>query len=424
MTRPTNGNVAEAVTAKDGEEMVRPSPPPHRSPWWIIVATGLGTGILVGLLGLLTLLFPLEAQVQPEIRLHQGIAMVALGAGLALLSGGMGMTLRGGQPSSPFFPRRTWPLWLALLVLLVIGLSLSAWVLLLPVWEALLSTLAMALLPAVVLASVGRTMEGQGGTWRDVLGGLIAGASLGTGAAAVIELGLLVMGVLIIVAVAFLSGRAPDLGGLIERLQDPRFLADPQNLAGLFSPLFLLVALLGFAGVVPLVEETTKTLGVGLLGRWLRPHPARAFLLGIASGAGFALAENVLNVSLLGGSAWAPAVLSRLAATLMHCATGGLMGWGWGQLWSRRKLGHLLLAYLGSVGVHGLWNGLAVGALVSGLVLVERPSDPFLVLLVGGAISAIVVALALLAATSLGGTLWAARLLARRFPYPEGTPGE
>ena len=146
---------------------------------------------------------------------------------------------------------------------------------------------------------------------------------------------------------------------------------------------------------------------------WVRPSPARAFFLGLASGAGFALAENLLNGAVI-GELWGPGIISRLGATIMHCATGGLMGWGWGQLWTQRRPARLGLAFLGSVGLHGLWNGLAVGAAVSGLFTSSQLDDMVVTGTALLVILALVAVLGFLALAALGGLLWAARTLAQR----------
>jgi len=382
--------------------------------WWIILFTGLAAALVLLLLGSLMLLLPIDDGVQAEIQMRQGIGMIGLGIGLVGLATGMGWRLARGRPSTPFYPRRTWPLLLAFLVTVAAGsvLSLTSSP---PLYLAVLGTAAMILLPALALSAMGRVMGKREGTWEDVLGSLIAGASLGAGAAAAVEVGLATLAILLFVGYALLSGPPVDPGSLMERMQQPGFLRDPQVIANLMKPPVLLLSLLVFAVIVPLVEETAKTLGVGLLGRWLRPSPARAFLLGIASGAGFALAENVLNVSLFEGSLWLGAVASRLLATLMHCATGGLMGWGWGELWSARKPVHMAMAYLGAVSIHGLWNGLVMIAAMSSIALTGTEA-PIRTLVLSAAVGISGLVLLLVAVLCVVGMVWAGRSLARRAP--------
>ena len=393
--------------ATEPREEGAPSLPPPLL--WIVVLVGLTAALIPPLIGLLILsrFFGGDYGVQVQ----QGIGLVGLGVGLAAISAGLGWRLAKNLPSTPFFPRRTWPLWLLFLIIVAGGgflLPAS------PLVLGALGTLAMLLLPTLVLGSMGRVMGGRGGTWTDVLGGLIAGSALSAGVAAAIESGLAVGGLFLYIGYTSLSGRSFDLRALIEWLQWlGRKLADPRTVAFLMKPPVFLTILFVFAVLIPAVEEMAKALGVGLLGRWLRPHPARAFLLGIASGAGFALVENVLNVSLFEASFWLGAIVSRVMATVMHCATGGLTGWGWGELWSARRPARLALAYLGAVGIHGMWNGGVVITVLGALALtgIESIAVAFIVsvLVVVSILGIIVVVTACLL-----GMVGAGRFLARR----------
>lgn len=162
-------------------------------------------------------------------------------------------------------------------------------------------------------------------------------------------------------------------------------------------PLVVLAGIVFLTLLAPLVEEMTKTLAVGLAGLWLRPNPARAFLLGAASGAGFALAENFLNSGFF-GFLWSGGVVARLAATVMHTATGALMGWGWGQWWTEQKYLRLPLALSGAFGVHALWNSTA-GILLGVVYLFVRSglteAEPTPTILVGALAGSLLMLLAL-----------------------------
>ena len=210
-----------------------------------------------------------------------------------------------------------------------------------------------------------------------------------------------------------LSGHGLDPGEIVERLRDPDLLADPEILSLLLRPGVVMLLILGFGLVVPLIEEATKTAGIGLLGPWLRPSPPRAFLIGVASGAGFALAENAFNSPLMFGPIWGVGLFSRLAATLMHCATGGLMGWGWGALWERRRPGRLVLAYAGATALHAVWNGLAVGTGLAGLIAGMEQVGPGETLILGTLALLAASLLFALAVAVLIGTVWGARALSR-----------
>ena len=111
------------------------------------------------------------------------------------------------------------------------------------------------------------------------------------------------------------------------------------------------------AGIVPIIEETLKPLGV-----WLLPgkgtSPVEGFIAGLMCGAGYALFENLALASQAEG--WAFAVSARAFTSLLHMVTTGLMGWALVLAWRRASYGLLLLVYLTSITIHGLWNGLAL----------------------------------------------------------------
>lgn len=350
----------------------------------------------------------------------------ATGPLVLVLAAGSMLALEGwrvwrGRPSPVFNPQRLGLLVGGMLVLILIGLLLSlagdaASFLLAP-----LNAVTMLLLPLLVLGGVGRLLQGQGGTWRDALAGLMGGATIGTGLAMIGEITLVVLVLVLAIALGLLPADFQELESLTEQMSDPGLLLEPERLAQLITPTVVLGAL-GFVAVAtPLMEEAVKTLWIGVAGIWLRPTPARAFLLGVASGAGFALVENVLNSAFL-TSFWTVGVFSRLAATFMHCATGGLMGWGWGQLWTERRFWRWLLASAGAVVLHGVWNGLVVGVVASGLEAAGRPEDLAAVTTSGLAATAMLLTLLLLAGATLAGLLLVSRRLGQRESEPEPAP--
>lgn len=318
------------------------------------------TGIL-GCVALVTLtclggLMALTAFFAGPLTATQTLPMVSAVVGGLVL--GIPSILQGwagwrGRPSRPFAPPRAWWLGLILLgVLLALGAVVSlrslAPVLLLPPIHAL----AMVLLPLLVLWPVGRALRGRGGSWRDVLAGMTGGGFIGT---MIILTGLIAFVAVIIV----IAGMVEQFEELASRMEEPDWMAYIQNM--LLSPAVVL-ATLGILSIpVPLIEESVKTLVTGVAGRWIRPAPARAFLWGVAGGAGFALVENLLGGALGGVEQWLPGVIARLGATVMHCFTGGLVGWGWGQLWTARRPWRLLGCYAAAVLAHAVWNASAVG---------------------------------------------------------------
>ena len=170
-----------------------------------------------------------------------------------------------------------------------------------------------------------------------------------------------------LVAVVIILGASPDW---VEQLRQsqlaPGGLADSPLVRSLIrNPLVIFTLLVSFSLVVPLIEETTKSLVPALAGVWQRPSVAQTFLWGVASGAGFAVVEGLLNGG-LSTEGWASVALLRIGASAMHCLTAGLTGWGWGQVWTQRKWLRLLVAYLAAITLHGMWNAVSIGMAVRG----------------------------------------------------------
>jgi RsiW-degrading membrane proteinase PrsW (M82 family) len=257
-------------------------------------------------------------------------------------------------------------MWLAWIILIILGavvslMDLSPAVLLPPI-----HVFAMSMPPLITLWSAGQALDGMGGSWREVVAALVSGGSLGLGLSFAGEalMGLALFVVVLTVAWATPGGKEQIIA-LGNNLQDPTWVRDLSNLAELLLHPPAAVAALGFFAIpIPLIEEAFKTLAVGVVTRWARPHPACAFLWGVGAGAGFALVENVFNGALGGAEGWPVGAVARLGATLMHCATGGLVGWGWGQLWARRRPLRLVGSYTGAVLIHGVWNATTVSAVI------------------------------------------------------------
>jgi len=346
--------------------------------------------------------------------LSQAVAVGALGLVLGAILAVEGVRWRRGIPAAPFHPRQTGWLWLAFAVLLTVG-TVASVLDAPPVLMALLHAPTLLLLPALVLSLVGQGLRGRGGSWADVRGGLLGGALLGTGTALVTEVALVVLLAVGLFALGLLPQEWLQQAPQALTTGDIPFPAGVEDLLGMLTPSLILVALVLVGGLVPLVEEVTKTLGVGLAGQWLRPSPARAFLLGVASGAGFALAENMLN-SLFVGPTWGPGILARLAATVIHCATGGLMGWGWGQWWARRRPWRLLLAFGGAVTLHSVWNFCTFGLVLGGLMALAR-TDNLVWTGAAGLLMLVLLALQfLLVCGAAAATLWASYRLSHSSP--------
>lgn len=368
----------------------------------------------------LAILLALSAQLRDgetgigETALLQAVAVGVLGISLGSLLIAEGIRGRRGIPSATFHPRRSGWLWVAFAFLLVAG-TVASLLDTPPPLMALFHALTLLLLPALVLTLVGWGLRGRGVSWSDVNGGLLAGALLGTGIALVIEVVVLVFLAVGLFALGLLPPEWLRQAPQVLTAGEIPFPTGVESLLEWLTPSLILIALVFVGGLVPLVEEVTKTLGVGLAGFWLRPSPARAFLLGVASGAGFALAENMLN-SIFVGPTWGPGVLARLTATVMHCATGGLTGWGWGQWWAGRRPWRLPLAFVGAVTLHSLWNSCSVGLVLIGLSVLARTDDRVWTGVAGLLMLTLLGLLFLLACGVTAGLLWASHRLGRSSP--------
>jgi hypothetical protein len=334
-----------------------------------LLLTGLGSGLLFLAIGFLD---------------DQGLTLTETLVAASVAGGGLffGIPLMvhgwagwQGRSSGAFRPALTGWLWPAFPILLGLGTlvsssSYSVW--LLPP----IHILAMAFPPLLVLGTLGLAISGPVSSWRETLTAAFGGGALALGVSMFIE-GLL--GVVLFMAVAVVVAMTPNgqemITGLLERLQDPSGMAGFADLAELLVSLPVVLVLLGmFSILIPLVEEAVKVLAPGIAARGLHPQPGRAFWLGVAAGAGFALGENMLNGALGGMGGWTASVLARCGATLMHCATGGLVGWGWGEWWRSRRPLYLPGVYLTAMAIHGVWNALSIGTVVLGAASVVYKS--------------------------------------------------
>jgi RsiW-degrading membrane proteinase PrsW (M82 family) len=299
--------------------------------------------------------------------------LVTITSSFALLALAFGTSLAwharramAGKPSRPFEPRGAG----ILVALTFLSIALGQAVLdggRLKLWVfPLLHTLAACLPPLAILAWAGRRLRGAA-RWRDAVLELSSGAVLSTSAAMLLELALVAGLVLVGAAVmALTSPMGETQPQMLEGLfQDPEAIAQITH-----SPLVWVGALLVGAVAIPLIEEATKTVGVGLLS-YRRPGLAQSMLWGLACGAGFAMMESTLNGA-AGLDAWAPTLLLRAGATLMHCLTGAMMGLAWYAAWQRnwRRALSLLAA---SMLLHGTWNALTI---TTALLFLGAPGDP------------------------------------------------
>lgn len=126
------------------------------------------------------------------------------------------------------------------------------------------------------------------------------------------------------------------------------------------SVIFWAAAIMG--GVMPLIEEIVKPIGLWVLaGR--RISPQEGFVGGLLCGAGFALAENVLYFTIaLAPEDWLYMAIGRAGTGVLHMLASGLVGWGLAKTWREGRWGFQALTTLGAIVLHGLWNTLALAA--------------------------------------------------------------
>jgi RsiW-degrading membrane proteinase PrsW (M82 family) len=203
-------------------------------------------------------------------------------------------------------------------------------------------------------------------------------ASLGWGALGSTFLALsleAMIGVIILVGIAVTIALLPDGASQLNRLSTElralRALDEQAALRFLLAnPGIIALGLIYFAGIVPLIEEAVKTLGLALMNP-SRTRARDAVLWGVAAGAGFAFVENALNTGVM-LEVWAVAMLARVGATIMHTANGITMARGWYAARVERRWDKLFIAYAASVMVHAIWNVFAAGQAVGILGLMNE----------------------------------------------------
>jgi len=332
----------------------------------VCVAVGGLSIALLGLLGgVLYFMLPVvfeRGEADPLQISIVGTAFIVLGLGLGLSLGWQGLSSLLGRPSRPFRPRP-----MGLLALFVLSVVVGQIILVTDFFAPLVfppfHVLGAALPPLIVVAFVGRRLTSVAVPvrWREVI------LQIGSGAFLAIFLAFgseATFGLFTLFAVLLIVALTPNgmawLQELTTNLQDPSWIADPVNLSQvLLSPPIAIALVLIFVVIAPLGEELFKPLGVALMS-YRRPGVARAFLWGVAGGAGFAIGEGFFN-SAIALEGWSAVVLLRGGSTLMHCLGSGLMGLGWYHLLRTRRLWPILGTYAASVGLHVLWNMGAIG---------------------------------------------------------------
>ncbi len=370
------------------------------------------------------------------VRLNAGAPVLLSGMGglnVLLALGLLAAAWSGarGHPSRAWYPRRAWVgLGLLLLLVLILGalvpVTAHTSLLFAPVHAGLIILTALLLLFAAARAAG----EAFVPTARQWLFTLSAGAFSAIPAIVLELMALVMVIVLFAMLLPFIPGGMEQLeawGAQLQALRDSGLSPSPEMVAELGrSPWVLGAMALMFGAAAPLVEELSKTLVVAVLAwRERGASLTRAYLWGLACGAGFAMLEGIGN----GGAGlgegtwldWASGIATRFPASAMHMLASGLIGLGWAYFW-RGKRWALPLAYLGAMLFHGLWNVLAVAMIGSTFFItdVATPGLPLgLALLALGGLGMLVM-VALLAAPLL--PLWLRRVDAAALSQAETAP--
>jgi len=135
----------------------------------------------------------------------------------------------------------------------------------------------------------------------------------------------------------------------------------PEFFERLFTSPLLIFYLLYIAFQAPFPEEVAKALGPGLMGVRIKNERA-AFAIGMASGAGFAVLENMRYQGLFAqfyGWSWGGITALRGIGAVDHALWAGIIVLALYRERAREPgwFGRLGRAYLLSVGLHTLWNG-------------------------------------------------------------------
>ena len=141
----------------------------------------------------------------------------------------------------------------------------------------------------------------------------------------------------------------------------------------LFSnPSSIYILLLIVSVATPLVEESVKPLGI-LFFRSSPLRPENGFFMGVLSGAGFGLLESLMASIQATGADWVQLAIVRIGSDCMHITASGLVGWGVVSLFWQKDWKRFVINFLLAIGLHGLWNSLAIAIgvfeVVPGLVL-------------------------------------------------------
>ena len=179
-------------------------------------------------------------------------------------------------------------------------------------------------------------------------------------------MGEVAIGIGILVVAFFSLAGSPDaalrLNELGARMQSEALNPALLEEAGKFfinQPNFLLILMIFVAGIIPLVEELIKPLGIWFTsGR--TTTPSTGWIAGLISGAAFAMVESLGVSANFTGDEWVALSIQRAGTGLLHITTTALVGWGLACAWQKGEHWKLAVSFVAAVGLHCAWNAFAV----------------------------------------------------------------
>ncbi|MGB3717283.1 MAG: PrsW family glutamic-type intramembrane protease, partial [Candidatus Promineifilaceae bacterium] len=208
-----------------------------------------------------------------------------------------------------------------------------------------------AALPSLAVLAWASQRLGWPITWRQASLSFVSGATLSIVVTLILGLILASVFFLLVMPVELLAGSVEGLmdlfgSGFLERF--------------FFSP-YVIVLLFITALQAPIPEEFAKALGPGFMLNRIS-NERQAFMLGLASGAGFAILENMLYegvYALWSDWTWGGVTLLRAIGAVLHPLTTGIVVVALFRNRRRQRgwFGRIAGAYLLAVVLHTLWNG-------------------------------------------------------------------
>jgi len=324
------------------------------SRFWAFVSVGvggllllMGFGASAGYLGLPAIID--EVNIFGTQLGQMAAIFLGLGGGTLALFHGLG-SLRG-EASSPFRLPPAHFLVIAFALVVALGNTLLIFEVAANFLFPFLFLLGAALPLAAVLAWSSQRL-GWPVSWRQASLSFVSGATLSVLVTIFLSAVLAVAFFFLVIPVELLSVSIEELldlfggGGFLERF--------------FFSP-YVIVLLFITVLQAPIPEEFAKALGPGFMLNRIGSE-RQAFMLGLASGAGFAVLENMMYegiYALWSGWTWGGVTVLRAIGSVLHPLCTGIIVLALFRSRQRQRgwAGRIAGAYLLAVILHTLWNG-------------------------------------------------------------------